>query len=329
MKRVLVVAAVLVCVMKAETAKVASAAAQTSIRVPLLGFAPTSSSDGLRPVWGTFGANRLDNPLSLPDGLASIWAAPGQQYAFAKRTGLGELGMLALNEVNGVGDFQSISGGLANADRVAFSPRGSSAVLYAGASQRLQVITGLPADARIASEIDGSAFPSPASIAVSDDGALVLAGFLNGGNGFVLQILNGAGTQTVPNVGSATAICFLPGAHDAVIADSQANQIILLQGDALSARILAGDAQGVSVPLDLQTSTDGSRVYVANSGAKNVLNIEVATGDSTALQCGFAPASFARLLKSVLSISAQDGTDIWLLDTDAVTPWIAYAPKIR
>jgi hypothetical protein len=328
MKSFLLVATI-TCALHAETAKVKSAAQQSAIRVPLIGFAPMPSSGGLRPVWRTFGADILGNPMTLPSGVNMIVAAPGQQYALAERGDQGELGLIILNEVTGVGDFQPVSGALANADRISFSPKGSSAILYASATHRLQVLTGLPVSPRVARNIDGSTFlASIVALAVSDDAAVVLAGF--SGDIASISLLASDGTvQTVLNAASVAAIRFLPGAHDAIFADRQANQVMLLSGDSLSPRLLADDAQGVSAPLDVETSTDGTRLYVANSGANNVLTIDLATGNSNAVSCSFAPAAFGRPLKSVVSVTAHDGNNIWLLDTAATSPWVAYAPRIN
>jgi hypothetical protein len=328
MKSFLLVA-VFACALNAETAKVRAATPQSSIRVPMIGFAPMPSSGGLRPVWGTFGADILGDPMALPSGVNLIAAAPGQQYALSVRGDQGELGLVLLNEATGIGDFQTISGALANADHISFSPKGSSAILYASTTQRFEVLTGLPSAPRVARDVDGSLFvASVVALAVSDDAAVVLAGF-SGDTPSITLLASDGTVQTVLNAASVAAIRFFPGTHDAVFTDRLSNQVTLLSGDSFSQRILASDAQGVSAPLDVETSIDGTRVYVANSGANDVLMIDVATGNSNALPSSFVPAAFGRLFRSVLSVTAQDGNDVWLLDTDASSPWVAYAPKMR
>jgi hypothetical protein len=295
----------------------------------LLGYAVRSGPLELRAIAGVVGADILADPTPLPAGLTTLMIAPGQQYALATRGDEGQLGWMSLNE-DGLGDFTPIAGAVAKADRVSFNSSGSAAILYASASRRLQVIGGLPDSPRIVRDIDGSAFAAPlTATAISDDAAVVLLAFSTGDTGVVAALGNDGVPRTVFNAGSIAAIRFLPGTHDAVVADSQSNQITLLSGDTYSPRVLAGDAQGVSTPLDLETSTDGSRVFVANSAANNVLMIDVATGSSKALECGFAPAEFRRLAKSAISVTAQDADGVWVMDTDAPGPWVAFTPRLR
>jgi hypothetical protein len=320
--------ALFTCVLIAET-KVKSAVTGSSVRMPLLGYAIGSSPLELRAIAGVVGVDILADPTPVPAGIRALMIAPGQQYGLATRGDEGQLGWISLNE-DGAGDYTPIPGALAQADRVSFNSSGSAAVLYSGASQRLQVIGGLPNSTRIIRDLDASAFAGTLSaLAISDDASVVLLGLSMGESGFVAVIGNESGPRTVFNASSVAAIRFLPGAHDAVVADSQMNQITLLSGETYSPRVLAGHAQGVSTPLDLETSTDGSRVFVANSAAGNILMIGVATGNSTALECGFAPAEFRRLAKSAISVTAQDGDGVWVMDTDAAGPWVAFVPKLQ
>lgn len=306
----------------AENAKVAGNLTAATIRVPSLGLALTP--DGLRPVWGTLGADLLGDIVPLPSGLAKLIPAPGQGFGLAQTADQTQMGIVLLDG-NLIGDFQPVAGALGNPDRIVFSPGGSSAVLYSLATQHLQILTGLPGSPQVARDIDATSLPGTAgALAVSDDAGLVLAAALQPDGAVVTAFAADGTSRTVSSGGAISAMRFLPGTQTAVIADSQNNQITLWAVN--STRVLATDAQGIATPLDLESSTDGHRVYVANSGAGNILTIDLASGTATALQCYFNPSAFGPLRNSAVTVMGQSSDSVWLLDKDAAAPWVAFAP---
>lgn len=309
------------------------AAPPEHIRMPLVGFAMGSSPVELRPIVGRAGANLLGSAIPVAADVRAILPAPGQQYALVRRGDPEQMGVAALTS-DGLGEFRPLVDAVSQADFVSFSPVGMAAVLYSRADHRLQVISGLPGAPRMVRDMDTMAFPAALrTAAVSDDGVLVLAAFSSGVTGYVALLGADGAPRTVVNGASLSAVRFFPRRHDAVVADREANRVMLVSEDAsspgvLSARVLAGEAQGVSGPLDLETSTDGTRVYLANTGAKNVLMVEVASGVTQTLAAGSELSSFQRLMKSVVSLRAPDGKNVWVLDTDAAAPWVSYAPRV-
>jgi hypothetical protein len=304
-----------------------SASSDSSVRLPILGFAVRAPLE-LRPILGSAEASGLGLPLALPSGATAVMAAPGQRYVLAV---LDQIAVARLGP-DGLGPLNPISGTMANVERVDFSPSGSAAVLYSRSSQRLQVLAGLPDSPSLVMDVDTTSWAATlTSAAVCDDAAVVLVG-ASAGDNTLLAMLGSAGQlNAIANVSSISAIRFMVQTHDAVAVDSQRNQVLFLkagQDASYSARVLGGDAQGLSAPSDVELSTDGSRVYVANSGTNAISIVEIATGNSQSLNCDFALAGFQRLTGSVVRVTGQNTNSVWVLDTDAVSPQISFVPTL-
>lgn len=304
----------------------------SSVRVPVLGYAVLREPLELRPLLGNAEGSLLGDGIPLPADASAMSIAPGQRYALIRS---GDQGQVSITFVNPGGLQASgvIAGVMLQPERITFSSSGSSAILVSSALQHLQVVTGLPDAPVISLDADTSQFGATvAAAAVSDDSSVVLVALTNNASSWIARLATDGSLQTIVNTGASSSIRFFPHSHDAVAADIELNQITVLTagaGDQYVARVLATSAQGVSTPLDVEFSTDGSRVYVANSGAKNILMLDVATGNAQAMPCGFAAMGFQRLTTSAISISGQDSRSVWVTDTDAPTPWVAYVPSLQ
>lgn len=290
-------------------------------RTPLLGYVRVAGGE-LRPVTGFVGANVVEDRLETS---GAVFAAPGNRYALVETaSGIG----VARLDAGGLGPARLIEGTAAGLERAIFSPGGGSAIIPALAAGRLQVITGLPEQARVIRQLDIPAMSGAfLGAAVSEDGEVLLAAFAAGEAARLEETRVGADQwRTVLERQSIAAVRFVGASHTALAADAAANEIVLL--DKGGAAVLAGPEQGVNGPVDLETAAGGRRILVANSGG-NVLEIDRDNGKTRVITCGFAPHSFQRMMGSAVAVLGRDGTSVAVIDGEAETPWAAFAPRVQ
>ena len=301
------------------------------LQAPMLGFLGSNSPLAIRPIYGVPGAVVVGDPLTLPDVVTRVTISPNQspnqQYALVERNDATEMGLLPLT-VAGAGDIQTIPGSMAQADRVAFSPSGTSAVVYSAASQRLQLLTGLSSSTPTATDMNVDAINGTplTALAVSDDAQAVLAGLSDGTNGAVWLLSAQAPAQQLMPASVPSAIRFLPQSQDAVLADSGWKQVSMLTAVVaqFGSSLLADESQGVSAPADLDITPDSGRVWVADAGGSPLLVIDTAAGAVTSISSPFAPSSLLRLTgRSVFLVTAQDGTStgVWAPEAASTGVW--------
>jgi DNA-binding beta-propeller fold protein YncE len=309
-----------------SAAQARSTQAASTIQVPSLGYLTSESQRILRPILGAPGAVVLGDPIALPDKLTRLSIAPGQQYALTEFEGASELGVMPLNVDSAgasAGHVQPIPGTFAHSDRLAFSPSGSVAVIYSAAVQQAQIVNSLPLSAQKIRQIHLIALGGVpvTSLAVSDDAELLLVGVSDGTTGQVWLFAGEQPGRQLMNVGVPSALRFFAGKQDAVVADSSLKQVSILTALAqqVNSRVLAGAAQGLSAPADLEISSDQNRVWVADAGNNGLLGIELSSGTVTATDCPFAPGGFTRLIgTSVFLISSGGTASVGLWAPDAL-----------
>jgi hypothetical protein len=299
----------------------------SQLQSPILGFLASNTPVALRPIFGVPGAVVLGDPLALPGDITRVTMAPNQQYALVERNDASEMGLLPLT-VSGTGDIQTIAGSLGHADRIAFSPSGTSAVIYSAASQQLQLLTGLASAAPAVSDMSSDAVNGTplTALAVSDDAQAVLAGLSDGTNGAVWLLSAQAQAKQLMPAAVPSAIRFLPQSQDAVLADSGWKQVDLLTAVTaqFSSRLLADESQGINAPADVDVTPDSNRVWVADAGGSALLVIDIAAGAVASIDSPFAPSSLLRLAgRSVFLVAAQDATStgVWAPETPDTGVW--------
>lgn len=312
----------LICSFPIQSADVPSVTPGTSVRRPLLGYVQLAPGE-IRPVTGFIGANVVQDNVVAAD--MAVFPAGSQPYAIVRAGDASPAGVARLDE-NGLGPVTAIPEAFGAMERAVFSASGESVILMA--EGRLQVITGLPDQPRIASNVNLSEIPGTfVTATVSDDGQTIAAAFANGETARLDEI-RGNQRRTLIERPSVAAVRYVPASGALLIADAASNEVLLLDKDGAEPLILAGAAEGVSGPADIETSKDGRIVFVANSAA-NLIMIDRETGETRVLPCGFAPVAFQRLARSAVAIVAREGASVAVLDTDAEAPWVAYAPKVR
>ena len=141
----------------------------TRTGVPILGYIAGPGSLELRPIVGTVKGAQLGAGVSLPAATKRFFVPPREHYVLLESS---------------VGDTLSVwspakgsviaTGAMSHPDMVAFSARGEAAAVYAKASDRVQVISGLPAEPKVATLPQVGKLGDVVSFAVSDDGAVVV-----------------------------------------------------------------------------------------------------------------------------------------------------------
>ncbi len=295
------------------------------VQIPVLGYFARTSPLELRPIVGITGAVILGDPMALPEGVNALALAPGQEYAAAQAGDQGAVGLLPIAGF-GVGDLVPIAGATAAPDRIEFSPTAAVMALYSNRQQNIQLIGGLPAAPQVIREVDVSGLSGPpAAFAVSDDGQSLLVAAANGDGSTVTLFPAGGNPRIVAQAGTVSAIRFFPGAGDAVAADSQWNQILLL--DSAGAHVVAGEADGVSGPVDVQTSATARHVLVVNPGNQTLLDVDLDLAVTTSVACSFAPAGLRMLSqKSVFLAIDPNGRNAWTFHTDVTPERVSYVP---
>lgn len=299
----------------------------TALRVPTLGYLVSVADVSVRPIVGSPGAVVLGPALPLPDGVTRVVPAPGQPFAIVECAGAAESGVLTLS-LSGSGDVLAIANTFAHSDRIAFSPSGAVAVLYAASTQQAEVITGLPSSPQLSRTVDLSQAGLPlTSIAVSDDAQAILAGVSDGTRGAIWTFAAGQSAQEVTAAGNPSALRFFSGKQDAVAADKGWQQVLLLPAGA-APQVLAGAVEGIHAPADLEISTDQQTVWVADANAVDstavvrrekvhaagaatgqLVSIGVTSGAVGSVASSVAAATLTRLAgDSVFLLTSKDGT---------------------
>lgn len=284
--------------------------------VPLLGFLSSDSPVSLRPIIGSPGAIVVGSEIALPGDVTRVTPAPGQRFAIVERSGSSELTILRLGATEARTE-EPLSGTFAHTDSIAFSPSGRVALLYSASLQQAQVITGLPSG-QVAQSLDLTPLNGVpvTSLAVGDDAQTALVGVSNGSSGSVWSFTAGQSPRQVLQLGSPVAMRFLAGSEDAVVADSLWQQVSLLTGGAQAsgARLLAGAAQGLSTPSDLEISADQRRVWIADTSG-SLLGVDLNSGATTTTASPFAPAKLASLAgRAAFLVTSSDNASsgVWV-----------------
>lgn len=306
-----------------------SLAAENELAGPVLGFV-FDPANGLQPILGVAGAATVGPPLDLSSEVSRIVISPRQSYGLA--VSASNPGLLRVNMGDRV-SVEQLAISISAAGLIALSPTGSSAAVHDRDRNRIEVIAGLPSAPTLAREFDLSIFPGVlASLAVSDDASVVIAGFSGVEENSVVALRSEGSVRTLMSPRRASAAAFLPGSRDVLIADGPNSEIYLVRDAAGSAEptLLAGEGQEISEPIAIAVSGDGKRAFVASSRAGRVATVELATGAVTIIPCACTPSDLAILNgNAVFRLTAPAAGPMWLLDADGPEPRIVFVPPYR
>jgi hypothetical protein len=285
----------------------ASMAAPNSIAGPILGYLAPAEGLELRAIVGVPGAATLSDRLALSADVVRVRVAPGGSYAFVERKA-SEPAVVPLT-AGAAGQAVPLPGAIASADLVAFSPAGTTELLFSRAAARLQVWTGLPNDPRMIRDVDAHSLPeTPLSMAAGDDGSSVLLSSAT----TVYLLPAGGSARVLLGLGGAAAMAFFPNG-DAAIADPVSGAVYRFQAQTgtASQRAVSSTMKGLTA---IGTSADGDTTYVANSSARQIASVRLSTGEIQTFQVPAAPQEMTRLgAADTFVISSEAHAPAWLL----------------
>lgn len=300
----------------------AGCAGETSqISGPVSGYVFDGARREVRPILGIPGASTIGDALDFGFAVSAAYVAPRQDRALVTAAD----GTVHLFRIQSGSAAELVLNGFARApERVVFSPSGTAAALYHSGS--IEILNGLADSPVVTTSLELTTADSPTSMALSDDGALVLLAWGTS----VGLFASGANLGTLTDTAGPAAVTFAPGTHDAAVADPLGSGIVWF-------RDLTGasDSQVVAVPDDtIQSATavafsaDGRSLLVASPAGQSVTRLDLAQGTRTTIPCACAPTALAPV-GSLFRLTEFSGDPLWLLDTQqdpARTVFVPVAP---
>lgn len=247
--------------------------AQSSAGVtgPVTGFIFTPPG-AIRPMLGIPGAAYIGREV-LATGLDAAFVAPDGSAALA----LQQNGKLVLYSGlrKGIPTVLGVSGAIANADHVAWSPDSSGAAVYASGAAQGQILTSLAPSPAAAAPIDLSSLSGQVTV-LAFDGQRLIMGVAAAAGGGIYVASAAAGIQRIASAANPSAIAL--AGNSLYFADSQSQQIIQVQSYAgTPAAVVFANDPGIDSPVGLQVSADGQRLYAANAGNRKLAVYDIAS----------------------------------------------------
>lgn len=272
---------------------------RSAVGGPLLGIASDSSGD-LRPVLGIAGASLLGKPLQTGIDLAIAAAAPSGEYV----VGMGrETGQVVLLEWSGAAPaLRAIDAAIPRPDRIVLSAAATAAALYHRDTASVEIVTGLPQAPVVSGAIDVSAIAgSPEVLAASDDGSAVLVAAQGAEAASLFFLTTSGDLRAIFSAPRIAAAAFLFHSLDAVAADPERRQIVLIRNTAGMAEtlVLAGPGQGIGRLVAVAASGDNQRVFAADA-AGQIASMDIGGENLNLTDCQCEPAGLFRMNRESL-----------------------------
>ena len=254
----------------------AAALAKPKIAVPVLGYLLDASGTGVTPIHGIASAPLLGELVSKPVGVGHIYLPPRQHYALVEQSTTGAMAIWHLARRHMAADqdlLDAIPGAFSHPDSVAFSPTGKAAALYSSSQAQIQVLTGLPGTPVIQSRISAGSAGQLTTVALSDDGQIVLA---TNSSGQIELSADGKLLHAMPWTYSLRAVSFVSNTHNVLLSDARQRQLLLLQNvEALNSPpvVLGNGLQ----PDHLAVSSDGETLLALDTARQTLWQIDART----------------------------------------------------
>jgi hypothetical protein len=306
----------LAAILAGESPGAAAYAQGLSITGPVLGFAVDGAGAGISPIWGVPGASVLGRQLDLGVGIKTAVISPEQNYALAVRNSDFRIIVLKLSE----NPLVSVELPEVHTEdtRMAISPRGMAAAFVGGGS--LRTLRGLPDSPEVVYQFDTSYLPgTPAAIAVSDDGNVVVTTFVDVVGNVTAWVSTSNGSLWQVPQPQVSSVAFLPGRYDAIVADAVTQEVFLLidlDGPAGRIPLMQSNLPAGS-PISVAASRDGS-LFVVSSDSSELTLVDAQTHISTVVDCSCSPTG-VRLLREngVFLLNRLPSDLLYLLDASS------------
>ncbi len=263
---------------------------RAQVTTPIFGYAPNGAR--IRTMRGVPGAGFLGESLDSGGALAKITISPKQDYVLAIDAITGDVVTFVPGSQAAV-----VRGATSNPDAIVISPRGSFAALYFAATNRAQIITGLPLTPSIR-DLDLSGATASSALAVADDGALAIGPYIHAPDGSM---------STIP--AQVIALAYFSG--QASLAIATPTGISILDSNGLR-QIAARDLSSIrSATIGL--TRDNSRIVLAESSGA-ITTVDLASGSAVSMDCGCSPVGLFAISGSVFRLTNPNLMNAKLFD---------------
>jgi hypothetical protein len=294
---------------------------ESRLSAPRLAVVFDAAGNALRPLWGIPGAATAGVAGDPGFPVTRIAMAPNQSFAVAASAADGLVRLLRFE----AGQISaSVLPGFDAADRIAISASGTAAAVYSQAGGTIAVVTGLPdrpGEVRKFGAPDSAAL---SGLAVSDDGAVVMAGT---GDGSAWRIAREGASSKLALPPSVTALSFRARSHDAVVLTGEGLFLLRKMGTDVNFQLLNPAEISFGIAKDAKISDDGGRAYILTSdGSLHVLDI--VTGSVRTTNCHCTPGALhATALPSIFRVTETSDPVLLLFDASADEPRIWFIPR--
>jgi hypothetical protein len=253
---------------------------------PTLTYVFDSEAGGIRRVLGVGGSAFVGDRVSIGQTLSAAHTSPQQDYV----VGLSETRQVILITIShgaviAVSPLASVP---ASPDKIVFSPSGNSVGLYYSKTTTAIFLNGVPANAAPGSVWDLSQYGGAvSSLAVQDNGVGLAGITLGGGSGSLVFLAANGSTRALTAAGTPSAIQFLWGQNNAIVADSSRGTVNLLRnvGGALESLALVREGDGPAHPDLVAVDRFSQRAVVAQQATNSGLSIDLSSGALQPFAC--------------------------------------------
>ena len=278
-----------------------------SMNGPVLGLVFDRDAGAVRPLLGVPGSSTLGAPL---DGASGLRESAAASYALA----IDSEGVAAVVTSAGRHPLSIAAKG---ATRAAVSPAGSAAALYFGDSGTAQIFTGMPDAPQSLRTVTLDS--APIALAVSDDGATLLATVRSGRGEVVYSYQGSQAAQVFYSARRISGLAFMPGSSAAIVAEPNAVKVVTPE---FGAQAIGG--ADIADVVAVAASGDRSRLFIATRSGRIVIH-ELASSSETSLMCACEPAALTPLRgNAVFRLNEMGNGPLWLLDADSPQPRISF-----
>jgi hypothetical protein len=288
-----------------------------SIQSPRLDFAWDSRTHQIRAIQGVPGAAILGQAAG--PGYLSAAISPRHDVALVVFPD-GSPRAIWLSS----GEAIDLIGVSPSPSQFVFSPGGTAAL---AAGSRLQLLTG-SMDAPVVQDVplppDAG---TPASIAVSDDGQVILFSSGAGDQAASWQLAPGQSPVPLALPGAFAAAAFQPGSRNTVVVGHDGSAYrILNEGIPGEVRPIAAGDPRTAHPVALYVAADGAKAYSAGRSG-TISSIDLASAAIDSLDCGCTPTTIAPAAASgIFRLNEISDRPVMLFDVSTATPRIWFVP---
>jgi len=307
-------------------APVAAGQLATRVSGPVIGYVWDAQQHQLRPLQGVLGSATIGDPVDLGIDINDALEL-GQSRLLL--TSSGPAPLLAVDLSTNPPSVEQVAGASAAPTLAASSPSGTAAALYDRSAHAIAIVTGLPDAPRVAERVEVLQLNSlVTAMAVSDDGGTLVYAVSGGALTSLFGWTAASGLRALVDTSAVSALALAGKA--VVVANPRDDEVFLVPDLAGSPRrrTLAGPDQGISMPVGLAVTANGTRIHVANGGSSNVATFELAGRQVSSRRCNCQISGLGRVGESIYRLTDRLDRTVFLFDARSAESRILFVPPI-